>query len=302
MGITARGLLRGVLCGGLLAAAVGVSCCAPKEPEVIETDWREVEGLTYAEIAARWNARAALLERVWSRAAVSMAWTEEDGRSRYEQGRGHLQMVQPGRFALSVHKLGEVLFWFGSDDELYWLIDRSEPRSVVFGRHDSLTTERMLALALPATPLDLAAMTGALPLPELSAADEPVLYRSDDVVRSGVRFDLQQGWRTLRYHIDPARMVPVRVELLDSDGSVLVVAEQEAYGGVDVAGYGGVRPLFPSRMRVYHEGSTLTLSMEGMSSRSPAGEISDAAFDLPSLVDRFGPMKVFDIDALVEEE
>jgi hypothetical protein len=300
----------GALVAALVAGSVGglgvlacAGCSGASKGGSAPLDTRRAEGLTYNQIVTRWNERAALLERVWARAAVSLSWKDEHGRSRYEQGRGHLQMVQPGQLALSVYKLGEVLFWFGADAERYWLIDRSDPPSARYGRHGRLTFERMRAFELPATPMDVAAMTGALPLPELSMMNAPVLYRSDDVVRGGVRFELRQGWRTLRYFVDTEQMVPRRVELLDQNGRVVVVAEQEAYGGVDVAGHGGIRPLFPSRIRVHHQetGATLTLSLEGMASRSPAGAIAPDAFDFASLVQRFGPMAIHDLDAQFDQ-
>ncbi|MGP1346385.1 MAG: hypothetical protein ACTS3F_06940 [Phycisphaerales bacterium] len=293
-------------CGALLCAVAvsGLSCGTNEkgktEPGAAVTAG---EGIGYAEIASEWNERAVLLERVWARAAVSLRWTDEEGRSRYEQGRGHLQLVQPDRFALSIHKLGEVLFWFGADEALYWLIDRNEPRSAQFGRRELLSFDRLDALGMPATPLDLAAMTGALRLPERGGDAAPVVYRSD-AAPGAVRFDLEQGWRTMRYHIDPARMVPVRMELIDDAGEVVAYAEQEVYGGVRVEGWGGNLPLFPSRMRVYHpeSGATLTLTLEEMSSRSPAGEISDDAFDFAGLLDRFGVERLLDLDAMLEEE
>lgn len=297
------GVCAAMLLGLGLGSGMALVGCGATKPRLGPLDDQRADSVSYSEIVSAWNARSALLERVWARAAVSLAWKEENGRSRYEQGQGHLQMVQPGNLALSVYKLGEVLFWFGADSDRYWLIDRSDPAMARFGLHERLTIDRMQYLELPATPMDVAAMTGALPLPELPVHRAPVLYRSDEVVKGSVRFELRQGWRTLRYFVDVQRMVPVRVELLDDDGQVVVIAEQEAYGGVDVVGYGGVRPLFPSRMRVHHmeTGATLTLSLEGMASRTPAGAIAADAFNFEGLVQRFGPMRVYDMDALLDQ-
>ena len=79
---------------------------------------------TYPEFRQRWNANARHLDRLWARSTVAVRWTDRDGEKHYEQGDGHLQVRDRSSFALSIGKLGEVLLWFGGDDDRYWLLDR----------------------------------------------------------------------------------------------------------------------------------------------------------------------------------
>ncbi len=247
---------------------------------------------SYAEVAAAHNARAARLGRLWSRAAVQLRYTDAEGTVRREQGEGHLQIVQPANLALSVGKLGEVVFWLGSDAERFWWFDLGDASTASVGRHENAMKPCIGELPLPVHPLDLLDLIGVTPLPA-SSATAPVVGPGGRVVvdvpaRAGVR----------RLFFDASTMRPVRVELWVAGKSTPeVVSELTEYERVDVA-EGGVDPRTASRISVRDLGSDseIVLFLSDMNDGSRAGRLAPFVFDFDELLDAHRPARVVVLD------
>lgn len=270
--------------------------------------------VSYEEIRSRYNQRTSRLHRIWSRAVVSMRWQDEEGRSRSEQGEGHLQLEQPTKLALSAGKLGEILIWFGSDAERYWLIDRTESKRAYFGRHDAISRRKLASLGLPAAPSELLTLLGIRNLPSERTLSEAgwtvnVAQAGRGEGSDGSLVVELRGRTTLwRYVLEPKELLPTRIELwfVSSDAPTesrahevhrrrLLSATLENYDDVELKGVGGFFPKLAGRVRITDEssGAVLGLSLAGMSDKASRAE----AFDLDSLLERLGPMdEIVDLD------
>lgn len=245
------------------------------------------------QVIAAHNARVARLTRLWGSGVVSIRYTDERGRERYEQGEANLQIVQPSRLALSVRKVGETLLWIGCDETRYWLIEPREARRAYLGLHEAITPDKVGRLGVPAAPRDLIRLSGLVPIeggPGLALTwdqDAPLL-RLDEPGEAG------STWRS---RLDPARLVPVRIELVGPDGQIWISAGLEEYKPVNLAGVGGFFPEAPSRIRLRDEraGSTLLLTLDIMNDGTK--RLRESNFDLDVLLSALGVSERVDLDA-----
>ncbi len=256
----------------------------------------------YDDIARRYNERADRLTRVWARATVQLSWTDERGRRRDEQGEGHLQLIQPSSLALSVGKLGEVLFWLGCDDERYWLFERGDADRAAIGRHANVGLECSRALGAPVHPLDLIEVLGVTPLPVSDSGVGPspgrTAWSSDGrwlVVEAPARTTVR------RLLLDPATLVPTGIELSDprDAGGPLVRAVLEDFGPVTLAGVGGFFPQMPTRIEVRSAqgDDRAVLHLSDMSDGRRNNRLSPDVFDFAALRDALAPRVLDVLDA-----
>lgn len=253
----------------------------------------------YAEIAERHNARVARLARVWSLATISMTWTEESGRRRWEQGNGHLQHEAPMNTALSIGKLGETLFWVGTDDEQYWIIDLQKERRAYIGSHEMLTRERVAELGLAVAPAELPMLLGLRPLPVTFARGV-----SRPTMRAGsgetVVVLIPDDRRTLAYTFDARRAMPRQIRVLDSAGRVLLTSDLRDDDHVAIAGQDAFLPMMATLIDIRDEidGASIKLTLSQMSDR----RINPVSFDLGKLTETLGVTEFIDLDAPTPDE
>jgi hypothetical protein len=249
--------------------------------------------VAHADIARAQNQRAERLERLWARAAVQMRYTDRDGRRRSEQGEGHLQIIQPTRLALSVGKVGEVLFWLGSDERRFWWFELGENSRAGVALHENAQAPCIGEAALPVHPLDLLDLLGVTPIPATSdrapLVDATGRVVIDATARGGAR----------RIYFDPDTLRPVRVELWRSgEREPAVVSDLSEHERVDLPSEPGVDPRAASRVRIAHResDSEIILFLSDMSDGSRFGRLSPAAFEFATLVDSLAPMRVDVLD------
>jgi len=285
-----------VVVAAAVACAAGAGGCksgpaSPAEPAAKLPD--------YTEIAERHNARVARLSRVWSLATISMTWTEESGKKRWEQGNGHLQHEAPMNTALSIGKLGETLFWVGTDDEQYWIIDLQKERRAYIGSHDMLTRERVAELGLAVAPAELPMLLGLRPLPVTFARGAP-----RPTVRAGsgdtVVISIPDERRTLAYTFDARRSMPRQIRVLDSAGRVLLTADLRDDDHVAIAGQDAFLPMMATLIDIRDEidGASIKLTLSQMSDR----RINPVNFDLAKLTETLGVTEFIDLDAPTQDE
>jgi len=278
-----------VLAAGLLSL---VGCGGGRTAASVDRGERSA-GVSYAELASAHNARATRLGRLWARAAVQLKYTDREGVERREQGEGHLQVIQPSRLALSVGKLGEVLFWLGSDERMFWWFELGDASRASVALHENATRPCAGELALPVHPLDLLDLLGVTPLPERSASGVVV----DGAGRYVVDVPARVGARRVFFDAESRR--PVRVEIWRAgETSPAVRAELSEYERVNVPGVGGVDPRVASRVRVRHleSGSEMVLFLSDMNDGSRSGRLEPIAFDFGGLLDAHAPREVVVLD------
>lgn len=256
---------------------------------------------TYEEVAAVWNARTERLGRLWARAVVQVRYLDEDGDRRSVQGEGHLQLIQPGRLALSAGKLGETLFWLGGDEERFWAFELGDASRVSVGRHENVGRPCAASLAAPVHPLEAIDLLGVATLPSRGVGDaDPAVTWSDDGL---VRVETVGRFGPMRLFLEPDDMLPVRIELVDPrDDSAAIVATLENHERVSLTGSPGYNPRVASRVVIEHPGSEseVRLTLSDMNDGSGRGRLADAAFTFESLLRAFRPDEVVVLDASCE--
>lgn len=262
----------------LLVGALLSGCAAPgpryEAPERLPT---------YDEVAQRFNARVARLHRVWSRVNLTLRSETEDGAS-VDRAEGYLQVELPDRTALSVMKLGEHYFYFGSDGELYWWLDMSDRdrKVALYGLLSEATPELVAQLGLPVHPRELLDLFAITPLPP-----DPAAKVTWDGERGLLLVRTEGLWGPRLLWLDPVLLAPQRVELLGARGDVVrAECEMDRYISVPVQGEGRVPPKMASQYRVEfpEQNSKLTLELYGAANK----DISPRAFDFSGLVEAYG--------------
>ncbi len=287
MTVRVAALLLGVVLGVALAGGcrngkvVGEGAGEPAPP--------------YEAVESSYNERVERLSRLWARAVVSMRYRDVEGDRRYEQGDGHFQRLDGDKLALSVGKLGETLFWFGADEERYWLFDLTSEREVAYvGRHELLTREKAQRASLPVPPHQFLTLAGLSALPE-----KPAVAQTGRAKGGGVEVRVEEDGRFWRYVLDPVSMLPESVELLDASGEAVLVSELSEYATVDLTGEGYDEPRAPGRIRIAHPASEteILVTIDGdMIDGLRSGKPREMAFDFDVLVGALGPDDVIDLD------
>jgi hypothetical protein len=153
------------------------------------------------------------------------------GEREKNQIEGSMQWHLPSKFSLRGDKVGQTLFWVGSNERQYWSIDvGSDEAFAVVGAHAQLTPRKVASLGLPAHPLDVLEALCVTPLP------------SDAQVKWGraagtldVQSKAQLGVLVTRT-LDARTLEPRRVELVTQSGQTLLRAELSRIRSVPVVG------------------------------------------------------------------
>jgi len=249
----------------------------------------------YAEVAARFNERADRLGRIWANATARISYLDEEGDRHTEQGEGHFQFLAPSKFALSIGKISEVLFWIGCDEHRYWFFQMYEGDRVSVGRNANIGAPCSRGSGLPASPLDIIDLLGVTPLPmEALGATSWSLNGKWLVVDAPGHLT----WR--RLFLDPATLLPHRVELYDPDDTTepLVIASIEEHDKVELDGVGGFMPRAPSRLQIDHpaSGTSIRLFLHNMNDGKANRRLPDAAFTLETLMEAYAPDEIIVLD------
>lgn len=301
---------RAVGVTGVLAASALASCAAPDAMEDKPVPPAEpLPVMSYREAATRYNRHVAGLERLWARSVVEVRWIEEDGDRRSEQGEGHFVFVPPQRVALSVGKLGKVILWAGSNDERYWLIDNQGDGVAYVGKHPSVevvapTGDGEMRGPLPFKPDDVPFLLGLRPLP----VDEELANRGDGraVARTDNRaYVVTPPGGRVSLHLEPERMLPIRVDLFDAEGKLAARGELSEHERLDQVGTpvatwptlateATLRPADPDRPGRVDPEQRMRLILSGLT--TDTRKIKDRAFDFDTLLRVYEPEEVTMLD------
>ncbi len=272
---------------GVVVLAMAALCGCGGGPEPVGVPPPSLP--TYSEIAERFNTRVARLNRLWSRVNLTLHSPREGGGVSVDRAEGHLQLELPDRTALSVTKLGETYFYFGSDGEGYWWLDLSDPdrKVALYGRHEEATPDLVAELGLPVHPRELLDLFAITPLPARRPGEAVEPGRvAWDAARGLITVETEGMWGVRTLWLDPVLLAPQGVELRDGGGNVRASCDMGRYVSVRVVGEGRVPPKVASQYRVQmpSSGASLTLELYGAVNR----EISPRAFDFAGLVEAYG--------------
>lgn len=303
-----RAVLAGAIGGGMLAGLVGCESTPAQPDEPVLTQPTTLP--TYAQIASAQNARVADLQRVWGATTAIVTYQDQDGQVRTEQAEGYLQIVQPGRVALSLGKqiTSEVYFYLGANQERYWWLDRLDAaRSIGYvGTHEMATPERAAKFGAPVHPLDLLDLLGITELPEAETPRRTLIEGGpDQTIPEGARVawspdggsvvvDVPGRFGTRRMWFDPASLKPRRVEMLDDRGRVAVYSTLTRDTLVTVRGDSRRRPFMAAEVEVMIPGTptSVRLRLDRLENR----EIRNAPFDLDGLLRAYPVQRVENLD------
>jgi hypothetical protein len=215
-----------------------VSCRTQSGPGPEAIGELDVPG--YEDLAAVHNSRVEKLGTIAARGVIEMWWTDDDGRH-YEQGELDLWIALPCRTALNISKLGHRFMWIGSDESQTWLFDF---RGGLTTLHLADPGQDLTVGVMPFEPTLLLDLGGLTPLP---AAGGEVRYARDHDA-----WEVRAPDRPVLF-LDRESLLPVRAELLDETGGILLysamkLSRYERVKRKGVSPLGG--PMFPTLINI----------------------------------------------------
>lgn len=242
----------------------------------------------YQELASAHNKRIELLRTMYADGVIEIRWKDKNG-NHYEQGNMELWLQLARRTALRVEKFSAVALWLGSDDERYWLFDKTNDQNILHvGRHeDRLSDESGAFVVKPLALLDLMALTA---LPDSGGSAPPVQYESK---LDAWAIETRGGGGPMRIYFDRMTRRPKRVESLGDDGRVAAFSTLEKYESVSRE---GTSPLaFPK----------IAYRIQIQTTRSAGGNLASGEATLfidhaTGDVDPEQLSKVFDLNVLIK--
>jgi hypothetical protein len=225
---------------------------------------------------------------------ISVTYRDKEGKEHRDQLEGHLQYMRPDRLALSFDKVGNTVAWLGGNEQKYWWIEtREDPRAYV-GEHAKATPERIQELGLPVHPLNFIELLGITALPE-SAQGTKVAWSKDGrslIVRGPGRLGDRRLW------LDPDRMTPQRIELLDRQGGPALAADLSSYDFLNVRNpRADWSPTVATRLEATQERDGLRVVVILYDPETAGGRPKPGVFDLDTILQSLGIRKVVDLDA-----
>lgn len=213
---------------GVLLLAVSIAVCligagcssSPKGRTVVVND------VLVEALIEHHNERVSEIDRLWARVSVRIKGTDARGNGFEEQGEGHLQVTRPDSVSLTIGKLGETYFAYGSNSERYWMFDLSDSdrRVALIGAVEHLDPARAEEIGLSVHPGDLISALGIEPIDP-----DQVLETRWDLGEELVVIVNASRWGSTEYWFDPATGLVMRVISLDSDGGQIAVTGLSRY-------------------------------------------------------------------------
>ncbi len=258
--------------------------------------------IEYAPLRKAYNDRVERIDQFWSRALVEINWTDEKDNKHYEQGDGTLIVRKPRELALAIGKLGEVMFWVGSDAERFWFFDlkppENKPPRAAVGKHADIGKPGMPELPIPLPPDHLITLLGINALPE-SRADAPITATQEtvgDQTFDLVTIPLYPARPALleKIRIDTKTHYPVTITILDGN-QILADAKLTDYQPIKIAGKApgafpdlamNIELTLPARK------ARVKLLLSDAVDGKASNKVKDAQFNFETLTGRFNPNPV----------
>lgn len=232
--------------------------------------------MTFAELAKSYNQRVARLDRVWARTTLRVEGVENSGEKIDEQAEGNLQFIRSRKLALTVTKVGEPIYYMGSNDEQFWWLDIRQNHRALVGSHADATPRSVANFGVPVLPLDLIELLGLLPIDPAAAG----------FVRSGAAgLEVFYPSRTsvIAMLLDPKTFEPKIIELRTPKGQSLLRAELLKYKPVMVPG-GGVAPTMATWYKIAITGTQTKMEIRVYDAENRGERMKEAPYKLDTLL------------------
>ncbi|MBL4590798.1 MAG: hypothetical protein JKY96_02440 [Phycisphaerales bacterium] len=179
-----------------------------------------------SDLIARHNARVAPLDRLWARVSVRAEGKDPRGDKFREQGEGHLQIIRPDRFSLSIGKFDKTYFALGANAEQYWTMDlsQSEHKLAMVGLQSKATPEKLNALGIPIHPHEMITLLGIVPI---DPAIETTSHWSPDGKAYGIEIPAQ--WGSVALWFDAKTLEVARTQAFNENGELIAAAKLWRY-------------------------------------------------------------------------
>ncbi len=280
----------------------GLSGCKPPRA-LTPLEWDVVpppaKKPSYEELAHRHNRHIEQLERLWSRATVTVQWEENDRRRWERADRSNVILDLPDKVAVPIGSSAPgvgTIMWLGSDEQRYWLFDLYESKTLYWGHHATVGMPGTKQLALPVQPRDLPRLLGVLKVDPA----EPGRITWDPVWRGYV---IEPGHGRFRVVVDHEDALPMRVDLVDVRGWSVVKAILTEPLAVSMDGRESWEyPVIPRRVDIRVLGTTdeLIVQLRDIDPTPGRRRLNPGQFNLEALMDQFRLDEIIQLDEAVE--
>ena len=285
---------------GLVSMAVMVGACSGPQRVDVEQSTKPIANASplpsAAAIALVYDARVADLARLRSPVTMLIDRPGEDGSRERNQIEGSMQWELPMRMSLRGDKVGQTLFWVGSNETRYWSIDvGSDEKLAVIGTHEKLTPGKVASLGLPAHPLDVLEALCVTPL--ASEGQEVVVKRGRALGTIEASSKVRLGVVVTRV-LDEKSFEPQRVELRTASGQTLLTATLSRFKSVPVVGkaFSPATIAGTIELTLPLEDTSVTLLLSDPQNPGPGG-LRSKPFELDALLKAHDVKTVRDLDA-----
>ncbi len=206
---------------GMLLVALGGCTSTPRFDPSTAPPPPSASGLI-----AMHNDRVQMLDRVWARVSVRAEGKDPRGEKFKEQGEGHLQIMRPDRFSLTIGKFEKTYFTLGANAEQYWTMDlsKSDNRLAMIGLQRLATAEKLDALGVPIHPHEMITLLGIVPIDPNA---ETTSRWSPDGQAVGI--ELPAKWGSVAIWFDAKTFTVSRTQAINDAGEVIASAKMWRY-------------------------------------------------------------------------
>ncbi len=187
---------------------------------------RKVNAVLVDALIEHHNERVEQIDRLWARVSVRIKGTDARGKGFEEQGEGHLQVTRPDQVSLTIGKLGETYFAYGSNKERYWMYDLSDSdrRVSLIGAIKNLDPIRAEEIGLSVHPGDLIGALGIEPIdPERVVGSRWILNEELVVIAQSSKWGITEYW------FNPSTGLVMWVVSLDDEGERIATTGLSRY-------------------------------------------------------------------------
>jgi len=272
-------LEAGVLILSAAASLLGLTGCDAfdrTEAKPATQATAKATAASFAELAKSYNQRVARLDRVWARTTLRVEGVENSGEKIDEQAEGNLQFIRPRKLALTVTKVGEPIFYLGSNDEEFWWLDIRQNHQALVGNHADATPRSVASFGVPVLPLDLIELLGLLPI-------DPAVNGTARTSPAGTEIFFPSRSVVVAMLLDPKTFEPKVIELRTQKGQSLLRAELLKYKPVMVPG-GGVAPTMATWYKIAISGTQTKMEIRVYDAENRGDRMKEAPYKLDTLL------------------
>ncbi|HYE62901.1 MAG TPA: hypothetical protein VD997_12970 [Phycisphaerales bacterium] len=284
------------LCG---VVSLNVGCRGGAQPKPADEGSVIQRGAlpAYDAVANGYNRRVTHLERLEALVALNVTAVNQKGEQISNQVEGNLKVMLPASVSLRVDKVGKPVFYLGSNEQQYWWIDLTQdPKVAMVGAHAKATPEAVNDFGIPVHPMDLIEVLAIKPLPQPGSDEAHQARLAWSANGRALVVTLPGRWGERRFSLHPETFAPIRIELLDGQGSTVVSCVHTDFQPVEVVGNTTVRPQVTKRIDLSLPVQKATVTVSVYEPRNPGQELRVQVFNLQAVLQNFNIRNVVDID------